>query len=459
MYQITLAQLHQLLGSEAPSQSRRDICDVTIDSRTAESGMAFLALSGHRCHGAAYADSAIANGAECVITDRSVAGSDFNDQVIRVRNSLTALRTIAQWNRDQSDAQIWGITGSVGKTTTRQMLYAVLETQLTGIQSPANFNNEIGVPLSLIQLSESSQFGAVELAARHCGEIAELCRQALPHSGIITRIAPCHLESFQSLEEIRRTKQELAESLPAEGFLILNADDPAQAKMANVTSADVHWIGTTAPGPGQFRILSASPTGCRITAGSDVFCYKGGRHLASAAASAIMAGRLMGLPTPAIQRGLQNFQPGDGRGKVHVAGGVTIIDESYNASPASVVAAAESVADWKPRRLTLVLGDMLELGPQTEDLQRSCICRLLALKPSHIFFVGRSSQLCRQQAIELGCAAGQITACPTAAAAALRIAQYADNGDLIWIKGSRSLGLEDIVSHLCRRADDSREAA
>ncbi len=428
------------------------IAGCRLDSRRIQSGDAFFAFRGQRQHGIDHAATALAAGAVCVVTDQSpsLAGSDSDllRRTFPVPDTTVALQQVARWNRDQASAAVIGITGSVGKTSTRQMITAVLQSRLQGIQSPANYNNELGVPLTLTELCEFHQFAAVELGAGRPGDIRFLCELARPSVAVVTRVAPCHLETFDSLDQIARTKAELPASLPADGLAFLNADDPRVQAMSAATSARVVPFGERAEGPGRLTEVASANGRCRFRCGTDEFSFFGGRQLLLCAAAAIAVGREWGLSATEIQRGLDTFRPGTGRGQVSAGKLWTLIDETYNSSPASLSASIEELACWSGLRRVLVAGDMLELGPETVALHGQTAALLAGSAVELAVFVGSQAECCRAAAAAAGFPELRLRAFSDVTALSSALPKLLQPGDVVLLKGSRALQLERVLNWL-----------
>ncbi len=462
MFQIDVENLHRILNTGVVSSDQTPVTTCTHDSRSVAEGAAFIALPGSKTHGSEFISDAFRHGAACAITGNSQTNcpaAPWSEKILQVPDAATALNQIAQWNRRQSAADLWAITGSVGKTTTRQLLFAVLSAAATGMQSPHNFNNELGLPLSLTMLTSRHSFAALELAAKQCGEIRQLCELAQPNAGIITRVAPCHLQSFGTLQQICTAKQELAEAVPEDGDLLLNADDPMVRRMSSATSARVHWFGYRAASEHRLRLLSAEREYCIIACGNDRFRLRAPRHLALSAAAAIVAGRLRGLSAATIRLGLEQFQPDIGRGRVIHSNGLWIIDESYNSSPASVAASINSLQDWTSARLILVAGEMRELGEQSERLHQLQLEILLAARPDELWLVGTQAAAQAKYALHYGFPEQQLHACTQIEEVISQLPATLRSGDAVWIKGSRSLQLEQLIPTILGQDLPAKDAA
>lgn len=467
MFDLTIEKLAELLNGQPSAECMADtaISGAIIDSRDAKHGNAFFAFPGQNGHGLNFADQAIQNGAACVITDRnSAAGLSAGVPhiaavpSIEVKDTLEALQNLAFWNRSQSEALIVAVTGSVGKTTTRQMLASVLSAGYCGTQSPRNFNNHIGVPLSLIQLEPKHEFAVLEIGASAQGEIRKLADIARPELAVITRVSPAHLESFGCLQTIQKTKQELVESLPSHGTAFLNGDDSLVRAMRGVSRAAVVLFGESSDC--DVRAYDVRCDGGKLSFQVDRQCYQvsaSGRHFLCSALASVAVGMHVGLSADQIQQGLSGFTADIGRGRITRLPNATIIDDSYNASPASVEAAATCLSDWTAcRHRILVLGDMLELGAKAGDLHKAAGRAISQLRIDHILLLGQHAEDVAAGILEQDC--------PVSASMQRlqnRVSVFRDRqlllemldcvispGDVVLVKGSRGLQMERIVQHL-----------
>jgi UDP-N-acetylmuramoyl-tripeptide--D-alanyl-D-alanine ligase len=493
MFPITVDQLAQLLGAsshplethalsfpqlrdvgeetledtDCPSDGRLSnrhtrnqiISGATIDSRSiaasssafaATSAPVFFAIAGEKTHGVTFASDALRNGAACVVTDRPISGSDRLDaSVLHVPSSVHALQTLGHWNRRQFNGLCVGITGSVGKTTTRQMIHDVLKLQFKGVQSPRNFNNELGVPLTLCELQADHDFCVVEMGAGRRGDIAALATLAEPEFGVVTRVAPAHLSSMGSIEGIRQTKQELIESLPARGHAFLNADDPLVRSMTSVCRSDVTLFGTCSDADVQAREISFRSGITQFVIDGVSFHLHGGSHLITSALAAISIGRLTGIATTQIAEAVDSFRPDVGRGRVVATSPWTVIDDSYNASPASVAACIQNLSAWSTSaHRILVLGDMLELGDESEAMHRD-VGRLIAQSSiAHTLVFGSHADTVASSARQSGLPQNRVSVFRDMETLKLVLDCLLRNGDIVWIKGSRGVAMEHVVQHL-----------
>lgn len=454
MFPLHTQQLPELLSAR-PLAAPLPLAPITgchLDSRQIQPGDLFLAFNGQRQHGIESAAAAVAAGAICVVTDQPpaspVACPELLQRTLLVPDTTVALQQLARWNRSQSTAAVIGITGSVGKTSTRQLITAILQSRLRGCQSPANYNNELGVPLTLTQLAADDQFLAVEMGAGRRGDIRFLCELAQPIAAVVTRVAPCHLESFGSLNQIAQTKAELPASLSATSVAFLNADDPLVRDMAATTAAHVVFFGEQAEGSARLTHVSATDGVCEFLCGRDAFAFLGGRQLVSCAAAAVAVGREWGLSADEIRKGLRTFQPGPGRGAVSRGRLWTLIDETYNCSPASLAASVAGLSDWQGPRRVLVAGEMLELGTAATVLHSQTAALLAGSAVDLAFFVGSHAELCRAAAAAAGFPDSRLHAFADVTALEAALPELLQQDDVVLIKGSRALQLEKVLNGL-----------
>ncbi|MEZ6063401.1 MAG: UDP-N-acetylmuramoyl-tripeptide--D-alanyl-D-alanine ligase [Planctomycetaceae bacterium] len=466
MFPLTVEQLCQVTGGLATGSANPDdvVRNVVIDSRLAGPGSAFFALQGNQVHGMNFADDAVARGAVVVVLDgrfsESITSADGSGPAtVLVPCATAALAQLAVRNRRYSEALVLGITGSVGKTTTRRMIFAVLEAAFRGVQSPRNFNNELGVPLSLLQLSAGDEFAVIEMAAAGSGEISELAGIARPDFAVVTRITPAHLDGFGSLKSVQQTKSELVRALTADGTAILNADDPLVRQMADLTKANVVLFGESADASVRAESVHVENSKLSVTVGSETFAVPAsGRHHLTSLLAAIAVGRELGLSSQQINLGLSRYVPESGRCCVLEVGSWTVIDDTYNASPASVAAAADLLQHWSTsaRRL-LVLGDMLELGDQAEEFHFSVGARLAQASIDHVLVFGSHATDTAEGFLESGGRPGGISVFEDVSTLLAILDVQLSPGDVVLVKGSRSLQMERVIAAL-RAAHEQQPA-
>ena len=473
MFPCTVGQLQKILGGSGSigEGALLKVTGVSIDSRTVRPGDVFFAMSGQKTHGMQFAAQAKAAGAACIVSNAALSGdvgtepdhvgggsAEGHCPVLLVSEPIAALQALARWNRRQSRAMVIGITGSVGKTTTRQMLHHVLTSELRGIQSPKNFNNELGVPLSMLELGAGDEVAVLEMGATRRGDIQFLCELASPGIGVVTRVSPCHLQSFGDLQAIRDTKQELVCSIPAQGMVFLNGDDELVRTMSQSASAPVVFFGTGAEIPRRFQSEECSAGKCSFRLGRDRYWFEGGRHLMHSAAVAVMVARSLGLTSRQISAGLAAFRPEAGRGAVVLREPWTVIDETYNSSPASVRACIEAMVDWSGGRRVLVLGEMLELGEGEADYHREIAAMLAHSRIDLACFVGRFAKICVEAAMRSGFSSQRMIACERLDELAAILPDVLQEGDTVCLKGSRAMQMEQLIQALQQTGNSVRAA-
>ncbi len=428
---------------------------IVTDSRDIRSGDLFWALRGARHDGHSYIDEAFKKGAAAC-----VAQPDRTDNrllpMLAVEDTLQALQDFAGWYQEQQDALVIGVTGSVGKTTTRHMIHTVLRQQYRGIESPQNFNNQIGVPLTLLDIDTHHEFAVVEMAASQLGEIRRLCEIAQPEVGIVTRIAPAHLKQFGDISHIAQAKGELIEALPCTGFAVLNGDDEYVRALAQRAACKTIFVGEQ-----RGNDLVASEIECengllRFRVGSTRFTVTAvGRHHVTAALAAIAVAREIDVREVEIVEALSRFEPVAGRCCSQPIGEWTVIDDSYNASPESMRAACEVLRDWQQcNQKVLIAGDMRELGKQTEQFHRELGQQIAQAGIHRLIVTGEHALHVAAGARDAGMDAGRIGICSNSETEQLLLGLWLEPRDVVLLKGSRAERMERFLRSIQLLADD-----
>jgi UDP-N-acetylmuramoyl-tripeptide--D-alanyl-D-alanine ligase len=456
---ITLGELANVIQADPAGLMRTDFFGaISIDSRTVASGDVFWAINGDRFDGHDFVPAAVKAGAQAVVVGRDCG---LGSNQLLVANVEAALREFAAWYRSMLLGTVVGITGSVGKTTTRRMVHDVLASRYSVTQSPKNFNNHFGVPLSLLSASADDHFVVLELGASAVGEIQSLAELSAPEIGIVTAVAPAHLEGFGTIDDVRQGKGELVEALPDFGVALLNGDDPNVRQMAARANCDVQFFGTTNDCDIRASEVLASADELRfVVDGSDYVLNVLGAHHLTGALAAIAVGREAGLLPDEIQQGFSAFEPTAGRCFVTRIGESVLIDDTYNASPKSTLAAADTLGQFAdhPQRI-LVMGDMGELGPDAESLhfetgtacgERADIDLILGIGLFAPQFVAGAASA-GTEAIEAGSPEDLMTT----------LVSRFSPGDAALFKGSRSAAMEQFVEQLTNHLKnlDSRSVA
>jgi UDP-N-acetylmuramoyl-tripeptide--D-alanyl-D-alanine ligase len=458
-------------GTVQPTDKRSgglDVADLhatftgaVIDSREATDGSLFVALPGERTDGHAHLGQALARGARGALVayippDLPGAGG-MQRYLFQVDSPLAALQELARIQRRAHDARVVGITGSIGKTTTKEIVAQILSARGPVLKSAANLNTEIGLPLTLMDLGPEHWAAVLEMGMYAPGDIALLASIARPDVGIVTNVAPIHLERMGTIERIARAKSELVASLQANGLAVLNGDDAWTRSMA-ISSGIAQVVLVGYAGDCDYRVADVKATGLdglsfSVSAEGRTTSFTTsipGRHVVHALLSAIAVGRHFGMAWSHLQEAIAGAML-DERQRIIRRERALIIDDSYNAAPMSVCAALDLLRE-APGTKIAVLGDMLELGPQEEEAHRS-VGRRTAEVADWLVARGERSRWVAEEAGRSGMPGDRIrlAAGNTEAARLVREIMGAETGDgpvAILIKGSRGMRMEDVVKEL-----------
>jgi UDP-N-acetylmuramoyl-tripeptide--D-alanyl-D-alanine ligase len=427
----------------------------SFDSRIAEPGSVFFALRDRR-DGHEFVADAFAHGARAAVVERPVPDVPDGALVVEVASTQHALRRLADALRDAHPIPAVGITGNVGKTTTKEATAAALGARYRVLRTASSFNNEIGVPLTFLGIEPSHQVAVIEMGFYVPGEIADLCRLVRPQVGIITRIpeVPVHYSRTPSLEAIASGKAELIEALPAEGVALLNADDPRVRALAPRTKARVVLFGESADA--SLRATDVDARGIedlRFVAHDGARSVKvrlplPGRHLVASALAALGAATALGIPLDEAATALSTMDAPAHRMNIRRTTDFVVIDDSYNASPAAVMAALAVLGSVPARRLA-VIGDMLELGTLSADAHEAA-GREAAKQTDVLIGVGELARTMVSAARSAGLRDTHQVADGAEALVLLR--RILRPGDTVLVKGSHSLALDKLADALVQTA-------
>ena len=434
---LSLAQIGEWLEAKPEAASPTGVATgFSIDSRTLQPGDLFFAVRGPNHDGHDYIEQAFAAGAAAAVVEAgrpAVGGTAF-----RVSDPAEALRRLASAARRHWGGSAVAVTGSNGKTTTKEITAALLGEAFPVSKTEGNLNNELGLPLSILRIEDRARAAVLEMGMNHSGEIRRLAAIARPDAGIVTNVSAAHVGHFDSVDGVAAAKRELIESLGASGTAVLNADDERVAgfrrahagraisfgieQPADIRAGDVVDLGA---GGVRFRV-----EGCRFETAL------AGRHNVYNILAALAAARSFGIELPALAEAVRRLHPADMRGEIRRIGGVTVIDDCYNANPAAMRAMLEVLRNTPARRRIAVLGEMRELGAQSKTLHRG---------------LGEAAGACGlDRLLTVGGDASQIAAaadCPsefheTPESAGAALAADLAPGDAVLLKGSRGVALE-----------------
>lgn len=437
-------------------RSEQHFSDVSTDTRTIAPQSLFVALKGETFDGHAFVAAAAEAGASgAVVSEWRDAYRTLPLTVIVVTDTLQAYQDLARFHRRRFSIPVIAVTGSVGKTSTRNMIATVLSQKLQVLQTEKNFNNEIGLPRTLLQLTDRHEACVVEMGMRGLGQIAALAAIAEPTIGVVTNVGICHIELLGSQDNIARAKGELVEAIPANGTAVLNGDDPYVSAMADKCRGAVVTYGEQAQADVQASRISADERGVSFTcqAGGESFDVTVpviGRHHVYNALAAVAVARLAGLTTEQIQKGLASYAGMPMREELIHIGDCTFINDTYNANPASMAAAVQTLAHLTKGRKIAFLAGMGELGQWAKKAHED-IGRLVVKEHIDILItLGTLAESIASAARSEGMTAVYTT--ETHAEGAALLQSLLKPGDTVLLKGSRSFAMEKILPYMERKS-------
>ena len=439
-------------------ESGANITGWSVDSRTIQPGDLFFALRGPHHDGNAYVEQALSKGAVAAIADGSV---NAPGAVLQTPDALKALQHLASEARREWGGEVVGVTGSAGKTTTKDVIAALLAEEIPTAKTEGNLNNHVGLPLSLLRLDESARVAVLELGMNRAGEIRGLAAIAKPNTGVVTNVGWAHIEGFESIEGIAAAKRELVESLGSHGTAVLNADDERVAAFAKAHAGRTVMYGQSPAAGVRAEHVEYTLDGVRFRVGPvDFESVLTGRHSVSNLLAGIATAGVYGIPAERLTETVRRIRPGKMRGERMTHHGILIYNDCYNSNPDAVKAMLDVLRDTPARRRIAVLGEMLELGRWAEPLHRdvgdyAAVCGvdvLVGIRGA----TSHSLDAARRGGLRAGAAfffddpipAGQL------------VRSIAQPGDAILFKGSRGvhveLALEQLLAAPSGRANPGR---
>lgn len=410
---------------------------ITTDSRNCPEGSIFFALHGENFNGNKFAKSALEKGCRLAVVDSADVIED--ERYIFVDDTLKALQNLANFHRKSLGTTIIGITGTNGKTTTKELIAAILQTEFNTLFTQGNLNNHIGVPLTLLNLTSAHEIGIVEMGANHPGEIAELCAIADPDAGIITNVGKAHLEGFGSFEGVIKTKTELyAHIRKKNGLLFVNSKNKILKEAAG--KLNIHSYGD-----GSVSIASSWPTLTiawhKEASALGIETKLSGAYNLENIAAAIAIGEHFGVSPQHIKDALENYTPSNNRSQIIQSDFNTVIMDAYNANPTSMLAALTDFANADYKQKVLILGDMKELGTYSREEHSKLITEISRLKFDRVFLVGTEFKK-----VSHICSDFYYFSATEDLIAVLK--QSPLTNATVLVKGSRSMKLEQLVPQL-----------
>ena len=460
---LKLGEIAAILGASTGAQEKT-VAGYSIDSRTILPGQLFFAIRGPRFDGHDFVVQAIERGAAAAVVSKAFAAKGavgLASSLIAVREPTRALQDLALAVRRKWGKRVVAITGSAGKTTTKELTAAVLAQKFSVLKTQGNLNNYYGMPLTLLRVEPSHEVAVVELAMSAAGEIAMLSRIAEPQFGVVTNVAPVHLEFFDSVDAIARAKRELIESLVPPATAVLNSDDARVRKFARDFDGRVITFGFNAGAT--FR----GSNYVTLAGHSSRFSVKGskfereftiplpGRHNVMNALAAIAVARDFDVPPKSIAKALAAPPELHQRSEILTfPGEITIVNDCYNSNPLAMEQMLDTLAAWpRARRRIVIAGAMLELGPTSPDLHRE-IGRLCVKRGTEwLMGVSGDSRWLVEGAIAAGMSPERAVFCATPEEAAQRCLELLRPGDVVLVKGSRAVHLEKVIELLQKSSE------
>ena len=444
---LPLSKVEEFISAAAGECELKEVAQgYSIDSRTIQPGELFFAVKGERLDGHDYVHQALERGAvSAVVRKDQLARYPVKSCLLAVDDTLLALQTLATAVRRLWGKPAIGITGSMGKTTTKDAVAHLLSIRYNVHSSRGNFNNHFGLPLGLLKLEPEHEIAVVEMGMSHAGEIAALCRIALPSAGIVTTVAPVHLEYFESIAGIARAKYELIQALPVGGTAILNDDDEYVSQFGRDFKGKVVTFGLRPSADVRAEnIQLLGPQGARFDLVVDgqrqsVHSPLLGRHNVSNVLAAAAAALQHELTLAEIAEALPSLAAADKRGQVVQLDNITVINDCYNSSPKALTAAVDMLLAMPGKRHIVVAGEMLELGSTGEQLHRQCGGYIAGKNPDFLLGVRGLAAPLVEEAKAFGQGA-EFVATPEEAGEWL--AREARDGDVVLLKASRGVKLE-----------------
>ncbi len=462
---FTIDDIARATGGTIIGSDNGEVVGVSTDSRRVQAGELFVPLRGERFDGHDFIGAVAAQGVRVFLAESGWAKSHdvpAGTSCIVVTDSLRALGDLACFHRRRFDLPVIGITGSNGKTTTKEMLAGILALTAPGLKTSGNLNNLIGLPQMLFQLTAEHRWAVLEMGMSEPGEIDRLAEIAHPMVGVITNAFPAHLETMGSVEAVARAKGELFLRLQSGGWAVYNADDPLIARCpspSGVTRLSFGLQGTEVSATG---IRGEGPAGqsftLRLPQGAlDVRMKVFGLHNVYNALAAAAAATALGVAPEVIGAGLAAFSPVDKRFNLEEVGGVVLIDDSYNANPASMAAALVTLRDISEEsRAIAVLGDMLELGEGAAKAHRE-LGRLAASCVDRLYLLGAQAETVAAGAVEGGLAAVGVVVAADHGEILADLRRVLVKGDYLLVKGSRGMRMETVAEGIRQRFAAGRE--
>jgi UDP-N-acetylmuramoyl-tripeptide--D-alanyl-D-alanine ligase len=433
---ILIGDVTQVIAERPGALPNVAVAGWSIDSRTLQAGDLFFALRGPVHDGHKYVDAAFAKGAVAAVVERAAGQA----REIRVKDTLAALQTLASWARQKWGGKVIGVTGSAGKTTTKDVIAHLLASQMEVGKTVGNLNNHFGVPLSILRLPDGARVAVLEMGMNHAGEIRELARMAAPDIGVVTNVGYAHTENFASIDDVALAKRELIDGLRLGGTAVLNADDPRVAAFRQIHAGPVLAFGFAENADVRAEEPTFGPAGARFRCGGVWFeSPLAGRHGVSNVLAGLAVARLFDITPEKLRDAVRTLATGRMRGERQEKHGAVLLNDCYNSNPEAARAMLDVLRETPAERRVAVLGEMLELGSASEELHRGVGRYAVERGMDIVVGIRGDARYIVDEARRAGVAAHFFD---DSAAAGDFVRELIQPGDAILFKGSRGVQVE-----------------
>ena len=439
------------IGAQTAIDAR--ITGWSVDSRTVAPGDLFFALRGPNHDGNAYVADALHKGAlAAVIDEQDYLRENDTRPLLIVPNSLVALQTIAAWARNKWGGDVVAVTGSAGKTSTKDVIAEMLSVTMAAGKTIGNFNNHVGVPLSILRLPAAARVAVLEIGMNHAGEIRELSAIARPRIGVVTNVGHAHMEAFDSIEGVAAAKRELIEALPIDGVAVLNADDPLVIKFRDVHPGRTITFGLSEGADVRAEQVELTTEGVRFQVNGVRFeSQLMGRHSILNLLAGIAVAGLYDIRPEQLTEVVRGLSAGSMRGQRFIHNDILILNDCYNSNPDAARAMIDVLRETPAKRRIAVLGEMLELGHWAESLHRDVGRYVANCGIDVLVGIRGEARHLVDAAKEAGQAVDAAFFFPDATAAGDRLRQIGRPGDVVLFKGSRGTHVEQALERFLAR--------
>ena len=441
-----IAAAWNLAGVSCPPEP---VSGWSVDSRSIAPRDLFFALRGPNHDGHKFVREVIAKGAAAAVVDRPVQAEGV---LLQVPDVLEALQTLARWARTRWGGQVVAVTGSAGKTTTKEVIARLLGTAMPVGKSTGNLNNHVGLPLSILRLPEEARVAVLEIGMNHAGEIRRLAGVARPDAGVVTNVGHAHMEFFDSIEDVARAKRELIEALPAHGVAVLNADDPRVAGFREAHPGRTVTYGLSPGADFRAQDVEHRPDGVRFRLRDSLWFESpmAGAHNVLNLLAGIAVAAQFGIEPAALQPAVRTLEAGDMRGRRFVHRGITVLDDCYNSNPEAAGRMLDLLRAEPARRRLAVLGEMRELGRWSESLHREVGRQVAQGGIDVLVGVRGAASYVVAEALKAGMTHDAALFFENPVEAGEFVRREARQGDAILFKGSRGTRVEKALEALMK---------